>query len=381
MYLGTIKMTGWNADKHCHSKDVVRRRTAARLRRSGVTLVELLVVVLIGSLLLATAVPLLRTSIDENKVREASRQVSIFFVAARARAVETGRAVGVMIERSDGNPNAAFVLNIVETPPPYGGDTLSARVLLHTDSMRPWRIEFDNSSLTLPALVQAGDVIKFDYKGPVYRIVNVSSLGGSPWVDIDSGSPPLPANTSDGLPYQIIRQPVKSSASPLQLAGNVAIDLEYSGIGRFGTQFNAAIGTAIATNPVVISFNSSGAIDHVKPNGAFDGSGNAKYEAGTAVGTIHLLIGRIDQVGIDVADSPAEPNPIFPNAGGSSATKTYRENIADVRNLWISMGVRTGSVTSSENGWRLMPVTRPNFRDSFIEAREFAHSAQTIGGR
>lgn len=377
-------MTGWNVGRErCRAKQFARRQAAPSVRRFGVTLIELLIVITIATLLLAAAIPLMKTAIDESKLREASRQINVFFAAARARAVEKGRAVGVMIERSDGSTNAAFVLNIVETPPPYGGDTLNARALLGTISANPLRVVFDNSSLSLPALVQKGDVIKFDYKGPVYRIYDVSSLGNvPPWIDVEVGSPPLPASPAAGLPYQVIRQPEKSSASPLQLTGNVAIDLEYSGMGVLGNQFNANIGVAIRSNPVVIAFNSSGAIDHVKPNGAFDSSGNAKYEAGTPAGTIHLLIGRIDQVGIDVANSPQTPNPIRPNASAATATKTYRQNIADVRNFWISIGARTGSITSSENAWLLSPPgATPNYVDSLRASREFAHSAQTIGGR
>jgi Tfp pilus assembly protein FimT len=339
------------------------------------TLVELLVVVSIGVLLLGMALPLMKPAVQEGRIREVARQVSVFFAIAKARAAESGNVVAVWIERSSNDPNAAQELFLAESPPPYVGDTLVARTTAFTAAgTNMVRVTFDANSLTLPALVKSGDVIKFNYQGASYQIVNVSPLStGSnppaPWVDIlvPITSPPLP-DVSRGLPYQILRQPTKSMLSPLQLNGNVAVDLQYSGMGRTGWEFRDDA-TQTIKYPVLIAFSPGGRVDHV----AYGGMSRP------ASGTIHLLIGRRDKIpdpsgSIGVAGS-------LPLSASNSTMTPYSEDIIDVSNIWVSIGHSTGSVTSAENAWAMTPAPpNSNFTDSWLMAREFAQSSQPMGG-
>ncbi|MGQ9823348.1 MAG: pilus assembly FimT family protein, partial [Thermogutta sp.] len=99
-----------------------------RRRRCGLTLLELLVVITIMLILLAVMLPRLRPMMEQRRMREAARTVSVFFGAARSRAMETGRPVGVAIERLKIQPDAAVTLRMVEEPPLYAGDVIGARV-------------------------------------------------------------------------------------------------------------------------------------------------------------------------------------------------------------------------------------------------------------
>lgn len=346
-----------------------RRAAGFRAARRAMTLVELLVVVSIGVLLLAMAVPMLKPAVQEGRIREAARQVAVFCAIAKARAAESGNTVAVWIERSSNDPNAAQELFLAESPPPYVGDTLLARTTGATVGTNAARVAFDAQSLTLPSLVKPGDVIRFNYQGPRYSIQNVSMASPNvPYVDIlvPAGSPPLP-DLARRLPYQIFRQPAKSALAPLQLSGNVAVDLQYSGIGRTGCEFRDDPAETV-NPPVVIAFTPGGRVDHVVYGGLMR----------EASGTIHLLIGRRDKI-MDAAASVAVAGSLPLSAASGSPMVAYSENVADASSLWVSIGHATGSVTTAENAWALTPAP-PNFTDSLAAAREFAQSAVPMGG-
>lgn len=350
-----------------------------RRRQLGVTLVELLVVVTIAVLLVATAIPMMKPALQDSKLRESARQLNVYIQMARAQAIESGRTTAILINRNGPGANAAFQVYIAQTPLPYTGDTLTASAAITL----PNRVNFDLESATLPALVMPGDVIKFDYKGRYY-VINAVSNSGPPWVDVNvTLTHPLPPSSS-ALRYQIFRRPKRSLKMPLQLTGNTVIDLEYSGIGRTST-FNGA-GTELGgrefrassttdAEPVIIAFNSSGVVDHISYAG----------NTATPTGMIHLLLGRNDQVGVLTADAPPDaPNPIAKSSTVTSAMFQYSQNVADLANVWITVNPNTGAVSSAENGWQattLTPSTPVNFEDSFLVAREFAQSAQSMGGR
>lgn len=357
------------------SRPQLKRRT----KQAGVTLVELLVVVTIAVLLVATAIPMMKPALQESKLRESARQLSVFIEVARARAIESGRTTAILIERNTPGSNAAFQVYLAQTPLPYTGDTLTAVATLAL----PDRVNFDVESSTLPAIVRQGDVIKFDYKGKYY-VINDVSTSGTPWVDVDVTTTHALPPSGGSLRYQIFRRPQRSLRMPLQFTGNTVIDLQYSGIGRTSTfdsggteesgrEFIA--GSATDGEPVIIAFNSSGAVDHIS------------YAGTTAAptGMIHLLIGRNDQVGEPAADQPPDaPNPIAVTGTVTSVMHTYTQNAADVANIWITVNPNTGAVSSAENAWQvttLTPGDPVNFEDSFLVAREFAQSAQSMGGR
>src|SRR6476660_1917264 len=127
------------------------------MRRPAFTLLASLIVVTIILILLAVALPLIRYSLDESKVREASRQLSSHLSLAKSRASSSGRPCGLwLIGEQVGNPNATpgsfqtTQLFVAEVPAAYAGDILEARVVV-TDSTGmaapsatngPWLLSF-----------------------------------------------------------------------------------------------------------------------------------------------------------------------------------------------------------------------------------------------
>jgi len=353
-----------------------------RAVRGGVTLVELLVVVTIAVILVASAVPLMKPALRDSQLREAARQINVYFALAKARGIQHGRGAGVMIQRADPGSNAAFEMFMAETPPPYAGDVIGAVATLEDnwpkdpttgnsipDGNYESAVFTDSNSFNLSFLVQVGDLIQFNYQGAWYEITLVSTavrnVGGTPTTVplIEFAPKSAGANAYPGLsasvPYKVARRPRKSSGAPLQFNGGVVIDLEYSGIGASGQQFDAALTNDTTASPpvlnnlpILIMFDGSGAISRVYGSAVLATTSPPTYSIpGNGVaptGTLHLLVGRFEQT-------------------GALAEVT---NLQDPKNVWISIGDRTGTVTSAAN------LTA----SSIAAARELARSGQSMGG-
>ena len=96
---------------------------------SGVTLVEMLIVITIIVILTAASLKVL-TPAEDRRVREAARAVNVYISSARNRAIEIGRSCGVIFRRANFTnfPTASTVLDQCEVPPTYAGDTTGAVV-------------------------------------------------------------------------------------------------------------------------------------------------------------------------------------------------------------------------------------------------------------
>ena len=239
-------------------------------------------------------------------MREAARLVSSYISSAKARAIETGRPAGVMIQRyspatigsaSAGAitlPQHANTLVMVEVPPMYAGDTLTSTAVTAPLTMSlTWSgVTYTTTPFacltSLPydvawqGLIRVGDMIRFGYQGRWYTIIGtgIQSGGGTswqldptyqpgsvitpqpstsysagppataPWVLLATdGSramppPPPPSAATPGYPYQILRQPTKSAVQPLQLPEDVVVDLSNSGVGAVAPAWNCLGGAA-----------------------------------------------------------------------------------------------------------------------------------------
>lgn len=368
--------------------------------RDAMTLIELLVVVTIASLLLAASIPLMRPAVRESRLRDASRQLNTFLVGAQARAIEIGRPVGVWIDRlAPPNNNGATTLYLAETPPFYTGDSLTATATISSvtppasfANPNPQPVYFavfvNSESLATPIDPTAPDFglvnlnetfrVKFDYRGTFYPCTRIIQNGSPVFVlaSVVRTSPTLVLDHSLArnnppalgvlVPFQVLLNPRRSSAAPLALPRGTVIDLEYSGVGGVagsGSQGREFIRSSTDdTSPVVIVFRPSGDIERL----------SYALSPQPANGTVHLLVGSFEEIG-----QPSEdlPNPI-PTSPTDNTPFTYGANIADGASLWVSIGHRNGVVTSSPNGWSLSNT----FVQSFRLAREFAQSAQSVGG-
>jgi prepilin-type N-terminal cleavage/methylation domain-containing protein len=311
----------------------VGRLMARGLRHRGFTLIEIMVVLVIVMLLAGMILTAVRPALEARRMREAARTVSTMFYQAKARAVETGRPFGVILERaenSDPEAPTSHTLYFAESPPIYAGDTVNAQAQIKPGG---------NCELTgaNTSLIEEGDFIRFNYQDPIYEII---SVGGAQLQFASRSVPYLPKPSGDApmsVPFQILRKPRKAIGVPVQLTGNVVVDLSKSGVGATGVDFNEQ-----GSRRVIIMFSPSGHVDRIYKN---------EKSSEIPIGPIHLLLGRAEKAG----------------SGG---------NLQDPMNLWVTIGNLSGLVTTAP-----MIVSEGSGGGSVKEARELARQMLGMGGR
>ena len=113
---------------------MLKRKTSPH---SGLTLVELLVVVVILVLLIGVALPLAQPALNGRDVREAARQINALVAGAKVKAATTGRPSGVMfLPANDGTGERCYSVAYSKVPPPYSGEFPGSVV---------WRTAFDTA--------------------------------------------------------------------------------------------------------------------------------------------------------------------------------------------------------------------------------------------
>jgi type II secretory pathway pseudopilin PulG len=343
------------------------------------TMLELLIVVAVMVILMGLALPMMKTGIEERRLREAARQVNTGVELAKALAIETGRYAGLVIDTEwlpeDLSQEFPFArrLYLAETPPPYAGDVTGARAYVSGS-----QVTFNHAasgtypaeSLSIGSLgIRHGDLIKFDYKGPLFQIVDGDLTTpyaiNSPSDLIAIVGSPLPPTGS--YPYQIFRKPEKSSSMPLELPLGAVIDLTNSGFG-LNRPYTDLIRLRAATGPVTVIFDPSGRMLGVTGIDLSD----------PPTEKLHLLIGEVDKLA-----APGEDSPLWSVAysGVPSQAVTFNENLESNASLWVSIGHYVGRVSTAENAWVVTAVPPASFDEGLQLAREFAQSGQSMGGR
>jgi len=357
-----------------------------------------MVVIAVALMITVIAIPVLAPALRGRQIREASRELTGYLAAARTRALQLGRPVGVWIERfgntnnplsgsTSGTPippkfyEMSVTLFMAETPPPYAGDTLNARmVVVGGAGINGGRItQMSNSVLATSKnsrLIRPGDLVKLGQQGRFYIIQRLDNSTGKD----DNGNPltigPLPwritpvnqlvnsvvpSTPAEGVSFQIFRQPTKSLSRVLQLPGNAVIDLQFSGLQSSTTQTSSTFDAISSTSgsssnnilkqgPVIITFQP-------------DGSLGALYNGGAPVRLaepVYLLVGKREKVGGDPA--PDDPEVVF--------------NFQDPENVWVAIGSQSGLITSTE-----MAAVAPDSQTPIQDSRLFARQAQNQGGR
>ena len=390
----------------------------ARRPRSGMTLVELMVVSSIVLLLVVISVPVVRPMLMSRKQADAAQILSIYLNSARNRAYETGRDCGVMFERyTDNNTNggmicpnndSCLVIRQVEVPPPYVGMNSDVRVAVELTGSETANIIFcrwnsttnswDHPSQAEDAywnnMVSQGDKIQFDNQGPFYTIIQpVSGTGQYPQIAVGgalrlAGEPedfnvirPIPVNSP--VMYKLLRQPKSgipqlTLVPPVGFPAGIIVDLQYSGIG-FSQSWTPPAGDdpgrwgdiesdfkprgASDNDPVIVMFSPSGAVSLIR-------SGNTISPSGP----IHFLVGRWDRAASDWRDLGAAGNPNWyrPDASPYPPEDELR-NFQDLSNFWVTIDPNTGRV-------RTNPVAPSDIHDQakypLVESRRYANKSQ-----
>ena len=280
-------------------------RSTLSIRRAGMTLVELLVVITILGLLAVTVLPSLATSAESRRTRETTRMVSSFIAKAQGRAIGRQEWSGLKLAAVNASSVAAIDLFLADVPEAYRGDTTSAALTISgtPSSTMATAVPASAGDISFSGSVgiQPGDSIRFDGRGTPYEISSASSTsiifklrGNSAVAKEDVGhsahNTPWPALNVPHT-FEIYRQP-QPSGLPLTLAGGRAIDLYWSGFGP--PQSNGIAGTYQQFSPlggagssVSILFDSVGRLRQLV-------IGAYRY---TVTGPVYLLIGRADRAG------------------------------------------------------------------------------------
>ncbi len=263
-----------------------------------------------------------------------------------------GRPVGLLFETEtlpeDTTVRFASRIYVTQTPLPYCGDIVHAKVAVTAvdTTTNLATLAFVNPAYN--ASVQSlgigwGDLIRLDYKGPLYEIVAPTPTPITMATTITISGSPLPPDLATATySYQIYRQPERSSSMPLDLATGTLIDLNSSGFGLAGIQFGASSAISGSVN---IVFNPGGEVAYVLIDGV-------RFEHAD---TVHLLVGRVDNL---LRENLTDPD----------------QNLIDPDNRWVSISHQAGKVTVAENGG-----SEANY--AIDVCREFAQSAQSMGGR
>jgi prepilin-type N-terminal cleavage/methylation domain-containing protein len=218
-------------------------------RRRGMTLVELLVVVVILSLLSVAVLPNLSNTAEGRRFREAARGISSFVARAQSRAINAASPRGFMIQPLAAAPGAGIDLFMADSPPPYGGEDISSTVTVvapETDEAvkrldflwrtgNPPAVKEDTNTLSKlrsDASFAEGDSIQFGGLGPTYRLTPASGTVGM-WTSVNqnAANTPWPRTPLGGVPYRIIRQPRRASTAVFQTQRGTAIDIASSCLG------------------------------------------------------------------------------------------------------------------------------------------------------
>ena len=372
----------------------VHARGSAPNRR-GFTLVELLTVVSILTLLALLSVPLIGPALRAREAREAARSLSAMLSMAQNRAIELRRPVGILIERSEVEPDAGVAVHLCEVPQPFTGVSDGTKVRVAWDGSDAFTIMgfFTGNGVLEPitGVIRPGDMIRLSGRPDLF-VIERSLVNNGPGPKIDANRflispdlatpatfweirlvgnavqfPTMPAMGMMGAAmgmdstFEILRQPVKSTQRPLQFTPGGIIDLGLSGFGSL-VDFNAfSVTKSSATSAEAIMFAPDGSLSSIYINGQLQ---PPLREA------VYLLVGKQELTGATAVSTSSElqiDEPAF--------------NYQDPNARWLRIEPNTGQVIVAET---VPPAainqTIPIDGNEVIASRALAKSGEAMGG-
>lgn len=354
------------------------------IRRAGMTLVELLVVVAIIGLLAVTVLPNVATTTENRRSREAARVTSTFFAKAQSRAIGRPEWAGVTMVPTNDNVLYAIDLFQANVPQVYRGDSYAAAATINSSDTGFARGLTFTPDTTIPASrsVQSGDLIRFDGRGPWYELSGTGAgtkvqfrgstgiQSAAEMVTQTERNTPWPT-TGIGHPFEILRQPVRNGAA-FTIPDGRCVDLAWSGYGS-PANYKVFGGEDVNRNKVLDSGedkNGNGKLD-LLPLAAvtvlFDATGRARQivkasERLSVTGSVYFLVGRVDR---------ANNDPTLPSTfDGTDDTKGFNWQYGD--SYWIVIDPTSGIVKTAE----CLPK-----QINVIDSQQFARSATPTGGK
>lgn len=303
----------------------------AAASRGAFTLIELLVIVGIMLMLTMITVRAVVPNTEARRIRESARMVDQFIHGARARAIETGRPFGVqLVPRADGK---AFVLEYIQVPEPYAGDTLSSRARVIANN----QIEIDDTGWR--GLVQVGDTVMLNHSSRMFRIDNIVGFAPARWVlvSVDGGYPEYLPNTE--VAYKVLRAPEKAGGE-LELLEPAVIDTSVSTVGD---------SNSLTAGPIAFLFSPGGSLMSAYTPSTGWHRPNAP---------LYLLVGKVENEQLD--------------------------NAKDYESYWVSINQQTGLVVAAESAG-LDPSVAPSDLQYVLKnlrfSRGLVRSKFTLGSR
>jgi type II secretory pathway pseudopilin PulG len=335
------------------------------------TLVELMVVVAIIGLLAVAVLPLLASSSESRKTREAARSLVSYVARSQSRVLGRTEWGGFWMVPVAGT-NYALDLFAADVPAVFQGDNLPTLV---TGTANPSTGQFEISASSPNKIVgttvtgSIGDLVRFDGAGPWFALTSTSGIsvalraggtfGGVVIENANQTTYNTPWPTAD-VPhtFELMRQPIRSG-SPFTFGDARCVDVAQSGyVGSSGyTQFAAAPSSPAST---AVLFDGTGRLRQLVAGGSRI----------TPTGAVFLLVGRSDRA----VWSPPTLNPDDDSTG-------YNWQYAD--SYWIGIDPLTGVAKVAE----CKPVSLPGsptdlqVLTALVESQSYIRSELLATGR
>ena len=324
---------------------------ARATHRRGMTLVELLVVVIILGLLGVASAPAINSSSSKRRLREAASSVSSHIIRAASEAVGRNAGYGAWLEPETSatatSPTSAlrFCPGTVEASGTVALTVSSLSAATAAVSMTP-----SYQALTGTSTVPSGTLLRVSGMPYDYSLVNTATvvfLGSSTVNSWPKPSGAYPGTVS--LPFTLQVPPMRTAGGKTVLGGNVCVDLPQSTVGVYS--YSPTV-TPISNNgPLIMTFDKVGRPKAILFSGT-NSNGTPTLTASDAQTPVALLVGLRDQVGLAYQSTPTDDNP------GTN----WQRNDA----WWVVIDPRSGGVFQVEN---YPNATSPQIAQTFIRQK------------